>query len=95
MTRDPITFEVIKNFITAATEEMEVVLLKSAYSPIIKELLDASCGIGDRDDAACYADAERRIKALGTADPQTKSLAAVMFEIAEARRSTKKERRGR
>ncbi len=51
--------------------------------------------IGDRDDAACYADAERRIKDLGTADPQTKSLAAVMFEIAQARRSTKKTRRGR
>lgn len=51
--------------------------------------------IGDRDDAACYEDAERRMKTLGTADPQASSLAAVMFEIAQARQSAKKTRRTR
>ena len=47
MKRDPVTFEVIKNFLTATAEEMEIVLLRSAYSPIIKELLDASSAICD------------------------------------------------
>ncbi len=51
--------------------------------------------IGDRDDAACYEVAQRRIQTLGAADSQVASLAAVMFEISQARRSAKKARRGR
>ncbi len=51
--------------------------------------------IGDRDDAACYEDAQRRIRALGAADRQAASLASVMFEIAETRQAAKKARRSR
>lgn len=51
--------------------------------------------IGDRDDAACYEDAERRLHASGSVDPTTSSLAAAMFEIAQARRSARKTRRTR
>ena len=33
---DPATFEVVKNSLYAAAEEMKVVLAKTAYSPILK-----------------------------------------------------------
>ncbi|MFN4087820.1 MAG: hydantoinase B/oxoprolinase family protein [Alphaproteobacteria bacterium] len=44
---DPVTFEVVKNALYAAAEEMKVVLAKTAYSPILKVAGDYSCGIFD------------------------------------------------
>ena len=49
MTSDPATFEVVKNSLYAAAEEMKVVLAKTAYSPLLKVAGDYSCGIFDRD----------------------------------------------
>ena len=48
MKTDPATFEVVKNSLYAAAEEMKVVLAKTAYSPILKVAGDYSCGIFDR-----------------------------------------------
>jgi N-methylhydantoinase B len=45
--RDPATFEVVKNALYAAAEEMKVVLAKTAYSPILKVAGDYSCGLFD------------------------------------------------
>jgi N-methylhydantoinase B len=44
---DPATFEVVKNALYAAAEEMKVVLAKTAYSPILKVAGDYSCGLFD------------------------------------------------
>ncbi|HEV8438103.1 MAG TPA: hydantoinase B/oxoprolinase family protein, partial [Methylomirabilota bacterium] len=44
---DPATFEVAKNALYAAAEEMKVVLAKTAYSPILKVAGDYSCGLFD------------------------------------------------
>lgn len=48
--------------------------------------------IGDRDDAACYEVAERRIRNLGKSQPRAASLAAAMFPLAQARRIAKRGR---
>lgn len=44
---DPITFEVIKNRLSAIADEMETVLMRSAYSPVVKEMRDCSCALFD------------------------------------------------
>jgi N-methylhydantoinase B len=44
---DPARFEVVKNALLAATEEMKIVLAKTAYSPLLKVAGDYSCGIFD------------------------------------------------
>jgi N-methylhydantoinase B len=44
---DPITFEVIRNRLDMIADEMELTLLKSSFSSIIKEALDASAAIFD------------------------------------------------
>jgi N-methylhydantoinase B len=44
---DPATFEVVKNALYAAAEEMKVVLAKTAYSPLLKVAGDYSCGLFD------------------------------------------------
>jgi N-methylhydantoinase B len=44
---DPITLEVIRNRLEFIADEMEISLLKSAYSSIIQEALDASAAIFD------------------------------------------------
>jgi N-methylhydantoinase B len=41
------TFEVVKNALYAAAEEMKVVLAKTAYSPLLKVAGDYSCGLFD------------------------------------------------
>lgn len=45
---DPITFEVIKNGLDSIADEMALVLMRSAYSPIVRESLDFSTAICDR-----------------------------------------------
>ena len=42
---DPATFEVVKNSLLKAAEEMKIVLAKTAYSPVLKVAGDYSCGI--------------------------------------------------
>lgn len=49
--------------------------------------------IGDRDDAECYQDAQRRVRALGKAQPQAASLAAVMFQLSQTQKATKRTKR--
>src|SRR5262249_2126615 len=44
-TMDPILLEVLRNRLDAIADEMELTLLKSAASPIVKEGLDASAAL--------------------------------------------------
>lgn len=46
-TLDPVTLEVIRNGLDAIADEMELVLLRSAFSSIVKEGLDASAAVFD------------------------------------------------
>lgn len=46
--------------------------------------------IGDRDDAACYEEAERRVRELSATQPHAASLAAVMFQFTQLQRATKR-----
>ncbi len=46
---DPIRLEVIKNRLTSLTEEMGAVLMRTAFSPNIKERRDFSCALFDRE----------------------------------------------
>src|SRR5262249_31554281 len=46
---DPITFEVVRNALLAASEEMALALRRSAYSTNIKTRADFSCAFFDRD----------------------------------------------
>ena len=45
---DPINFEVIRNALVEATEEMAIALRRSAYSTNIKTRADFSCAYFDR-----------------------------------------------
>jgi mRNA interferase RelE/StbE len=51
--------------------------------------------IGDRDDDACYEEAQRRIQALGADRPETVSLAAAMFQISQQRAGSKRRHQAR
>lgn len=51
--------------------------------------------IGDRDDAACYEEARQRVRALSRTNPQAASLAAVMFELSRAERTSQQRKRRR
>src|ERR687894_2943713 len=44
-TLDPITVEVVRNKLDGIANEMELTLLKSSFSPIVKEGLDASASL--------------------------------------------------
>src|SRR3954462_3929524 len=57
---DPISFEVIRNALVAATDEMVLTLRRSAYSTNIKTRADFSCA---------FFDADRRAVAQGFAQP--------------------------
>ena len=57
---DPVTFEVIRNALVAATDEMALALKRSAYSTNIKTRSDFSCA---------FFDAELRAVAQGFAQP--------------------------
>jgi N-methylhydantoinase B len=46
---DPIKFEVIRNALTQATEEMAIALRRSAYSTNVKTRQDFSCAFFDKD----------------------------------------------
>jgi N-methylhydantoinase B len=44
---DPITLTIIENTFISTAEEMSAALIRSSYSPIIREMLDASCAVFD------------------------------------------------
>lgn len=46
--------------------------------------------IGDRDDAACYQEAQKRVAALGEGEPKTISLAAAMLELPQLQKKQRK-----
>ena len=56
---DPITLEVVRNAIYSITEEMRVIVMRSARSPLLKEAGDLSCVL---------TDAEGRMIAQGSSD---------------------------
>ncbi|AUX10035.1 N-methylhydantoinase B [Halalkaliarchaeum desulfuricum] len=49
MAVDPVTLEVIRNAATAISEEMNANLIRTGYSPNIKERRDCSCAVFDAD----------------------------------------------
>jgi mRNA interferase RelE/StbE len=49
--------------------------------------------IGDRADAECYEEAQRRVEKLHRQVPAAKSLAAVMFRLTQLQRSTRRTKR--
>jgi N-methylhydantoinase B len=48
---DPVTLEVVRNATAAVAEEMNATLVRTAYSPNIKERKDCSCALFDADGA--------------------------------------------
>lgn len=48
--------------------------------------------IGDREDAECDEEAQRRIRAIGEDQPPAASLAAPMFRLSQTQRAAKKRR---
>ena len=48
---DPITLEVIKNALSSLADEMALVLMRSAYSPVVRDSMDYSTALCDRHGA--------------------------------------------
>ena len=49
MTVDPVTLEVVRNATAAVAEEMNATLVRTSYSPNIKDRKDCSCAVFDAD----------------------------------------------
>ena len=86
---DPITFEVIRNALVAATDEMALALKRSAYSTNIKTRSDFSCA---------FFDAQLRSVAQGFAQPV--HLGSMVEQVPQAvrdvrRREPRRRRRAR
>jgi N-methylhydantoinase B len=62
---DPITLEVLRNALEATAQEMGAVLKRTAFSPNIKERMDASCALFDAS-AQLVAQAEHVPVHLGS-----------------------------
>ena len=45
---DPITFEVVRNALSSIADEMALVVLRSAYSPVVRDAMDYSTAVCDR-----------------------------------------------
>jgi mRNA interferase RelE/StbE len=58
-----------------------------------QEAVATVCVIGDRDDAACYEAAQRRVRAFGKAHPQAASLAAAMFQLSQIQKAARRRKR--
>ncbi|MDP6346275.1 MAG: hydantoinase B/oxoprolinase family protein, partial [Alphaproteobacteria bacterium] len=78
---DPATFEVVKNSLYSAAEEMRVVLAKTAYSPILKVAGDYSCGIFDVHGDMVAQGPDLPIH-LGSMPPTVKAVIEAWDEIA-------------
>lgn len=48
-TLDPITFEVIKNALSSTADEMALIIMRSAYSPVVRDSMDYSTALCDRN----------------------------------------------
>ena len=83
MTVDPITFEVLRNALVAATDEMVLALKRSAYSTNIKTRSDFSCA---------FFDAELRPVAQGFTQPV--HLGSMVEQVPKAVRTYGPERLG-
>jgi N-methylhydantoinase B len=46
---DPITLEVVKNLLASTADEMALVIMRSAYSPVVRDTLDYSSALCDRN----------------------------------------------
>lgn len=46
---DPVTLEVVKNALASAADEMALVVLRSAYSPVVRDTMDYSTALMDRE----------------------------------------------
>lgn len=46
---DPVTLEIVKNALASIADEMALVILRSAYSPIVRDSMDYSTALFDRD----------------------------------------------
>ena len=57
---DPITLEVIRNGLSSIADEMALIIMRSAYSPVVRDIMDYSTGV---------CDAEGRIIAQGLTLP--------------------------
>jgi N-methylhydantoinase B len=75
---NPVTLEILKNAFTAIPEEMGAALKRTAYSPNIKERMDASCAIFDAE-SRMLAQAEHIPVHLGSM-PLTVEFAVRHFE---------------
>ena len=49
MSFDPITVEVIRNALASTADEMALVVMRSAYSPVVRDTMDYSTALCDRD----------------------------------------------
>ena len=49
MTIDPITLEVVRNALASTADEMALVVMRSAYSPVVRDTMDYSTALCDRD----------------------------------------------
>ena len=47
-TIDPITFEVVRNALSSIADEMALVVMRSAYSPVVRDTMDYSTAVCDR-----------------------------------------------
>ena len=45
---DPITLEVVKNALASIADEMALVVMRSAYSPVVRDTMDYSTALCDR-----------------------------------------------
>ncbi len=75
MKSDPITVEVIRHGLAAAADEMKINLMRTAYNPIIYEVLDFSVGLFDRA-GAMVAQAAGLPIFLGNLGPSVKQIIA-------------------
>jgi N-methylhydantoinase B len=48
---DPITLEIVKNALSSVADEMALVLMRSAYSPVVRDSMDYSTALCDREGA--------------------------------------------
>ena len=46
---DPITLEVVRNALSSTADEMALVLMRSAYSPVVRDTMDYSTALCDRN----------------------------------------------
>jgi N-methylhydantoinase B len=49
---DPITLEVIRNALSATADEMALIIMRSSYSPVIRDTMDFSTAVCDASGAA-------------------------------------------